>query len=260
MGGGVTFYVVLVVFALPGIIVGFTVHELCHALVATGYGDPLPRSQGRLSFNPANQIDPLGLVMLLVIGFGFARPVQYNPVYVRRGGQRAWLSAAGPLSNLGIALVLGLGLRVLTGLDPSVGSCLIPSFAAPAAGVLYWILVEGFFINVILFIFNLIPIPPLDGFGVAQGLLGSRFPGFFQAVERQRTTIYLFAFLLIFIVPQVTGGGVAPVYGAIAAVYSHLWGVAVGTPPAPTYFPSYQYLLQSGNGLTVLLHNPCLGP
>ena len=100
-GSDVEFYLVLLVFTVPGIVIGFTVHEYCHARVATSYGDPTPRAQGRLSFNPANQIDPLGLAALVLIGLGFARPVQFNPLYVRRGRQRALRVQLGPDPSAG---------------------------------------------------------------------------------------------------------------------------------------------------------------
>jgi Zn-dependent protease len=258
LGSGVEFYLVLVIFAIPGIALGFTVHEFCHAAVANGYGDPTPRRQGRLSLNPADQIDPFGLVMLLVIGFGFARPVMYNPAYVRRGYQRAWLSAAGPLSNLVMAALIGLALRALTAADPSLSTCIVPSFNLPVLGFVYWFLVEAFYVNVILCLFNLLPIPPLDGFGVADGLLGSRFPLFFRWLELHRNGLFISLILLILVVPSLLGG-VNPLYSAILAVFNTLWAHVVGGPPPAIYFPSVLYaLIPGGQSLASALGTPCL--
>jgi len=258
LGNGVEFYLVLVIFALPGIALAFTVHEYCHAAVATSYGDPLPRSQGRLSLNPANQVDPLGLVMLLTIGFGFARPVMYNPLYVRSGRRRAWVSAAGPLSNLALALALGLLLRALVTTNPWLETCTIPSFNLPVLGFVYWFLVEAFYVNVILFVFNLIPIPPLDGFGVAEGLLGGRFPAPFQWAQMHRNAIFFALILLVLVVPQLTGGA-SPLFSGLLAVFNILWSHVVGGISPGIYFPNILYALSpGGSGLASALGTPCL--
>ncbi|MGH7667521.1 MAG: site-2 protease family protein [Candidatus Dormibacteria bacterium] len=261
LGTGVEFYLVLLLFAVPGIVVGFTVHEYCHALVATRYGDPTPRAQGRLSFNPANQIDPFGLAALVLIGIGFARPVQFDPRYVRAGRQRAWLSAAGPLSNLVVAAVLCLLLRLLLAADPQVRNCALPSFALPLQGYVYWILVEAFFVNVILFVFNLIPIPPLDGYGVAEGLFRGQAPLLFQWIDRNRMAILVGALLLFFFVlPTLFGSGVS-IAGPILAAADWLWRLTINHSPPVELFPNLAYILQpSSQGLANLLTNPCPSP
>jgi len=259
LGSNVEFYLVLLLFAVPGIVVGFTIHEYCHARVATSYGDPTPRAQGRLSFNPANQIDPLGLAALVLIGLGFARPVQYNPLYVRRGGQRAWLSAAGPLSNLVVAAGLGLVLRLVILTDPSVQFCFLPSFDLPLAGYLYWILIEAFYVNVILFVFNLIPIPPLDGYGVAEGLFGSHAPSLFQWIDRNRMGILLAALFLFFVLPNFFNSGFS-ISGPIFAIADWIWRAAVGGQMPQPFFPNLTYLISSASpGLATALANPCFG-
>ncbi len=258
LGTDVEFYLVLLLFAVPGIVIGFTVHEFCHAAVATSYGDPTPRAQGRLSFNPANQIDPLGLAALVLVGFGFARPVQFNPLYVRRGAQRAWLSAAGPLSNLAMAAVLCLLLRLLILADPAVQNCQLPSFDLNLAGYLYWILVEAFFVNMILFIFNLIPIPPLDGYGVAEGLFRGYAPGFFQWVDRNRTGILIAAIFIFFILPSFFNSGIA-IGAPILGVADGLWRLLVSSTPPQEFFPNLSWLISSNTpGLATALANPCI--
>ncbi|HVB14732.1 MAG TPA: site-2 protease family protein [Candidatus Dormibacteraeota bacterium] len=257
LGTGVEFYLVLLLFAVPGIAIGFTVHEYCHARVATSYGDPTPRAQGRLSLNPANQIDPLGLACLVLIGLGFARPVQYNPLYVRRGGQRAWLSAAGPLSNLLVAALLCVFLRLLILADPQVQSCLLPSFDLTFAGYLYWILIEAFFVNIILFIFNLVPIPPLDGYGVAEGLFGSRAPHLFQWIDRNRSGILIAALLLFFVLPNFFNSGFS-IGAPIFAAADWLWRAVVSGTPPYEIFPNLNILISpASQGLATALANPC---
>lgn len=258
LGTGIEFYLVLLLFAVPGIVIGFTVHEFCHALVATSYGDPTPKAQGRLSFNPANQIDPLGLAMLVLVGLGFARPVQFNPMYVRRGSQRAWLSAAGPLSNLGVAVLLCVILRLLILADPAVQNCELPSFALNPAGFAFWMLVEAFFVNMILFVFNLIPIPPLDGYGVVEGLFRSHAPTFFQWVDRNRTGILIAALLIFFVLPDFFSSGVSLGQPILAAADS-LWRAVINSNPPQEFFPNYQWLINAApQGLATALANPCL--
>ncbi|HEY6537867.1 MAG TPA: site-2 protease family protein [Candidatus Dormibacteraeota bacterium] len=258
LGTGVEFYLVLLIFAVPGIVIGFTVHEFCHAQVATSYGDPTPRAQGRLSLNPAVQIDPLGLACLVLIGIGFARPVQFSPLYVRRGRQRAWVSAAGPLSNLLVAALLAVFLRLLITADPAVQNCLLPSFNLTLAGYLYWFLIEAFFVNVILFIFNLIPIPPLDGYGVAEGLFRSHAPLLFQWIERNRMGILVAALLLFFVLPEFFNSGFS-ISGPIFAAGDWIWRVVVGGQPPAALLPNLNYLINpAGQGLANILTNPCL--
>lgn len=259
IGSGVEYYLILLLFAVPGIAAGFTVHEYCHALVATSYGDPTPRRQGRLSLNPAEQIDPLGMVMLVLIGFGFARPVIYNPLYVRSGRQRAWLALAGPLGNLALAAVLGVGLRLLIAVDPSVQLCYLPSFALPLGGYVYWILAEAFFVNVILLIFNLIPIPPLDGYGVAEGLFRGRYPAPFRWIDANRMPIYVVAILLFLILPNLRAGAGLSLAAPMTGATDWLWLRMVGGPAPLLSFPNLSYLLLGANsGLAQALAQPCL--
>jgi Zn-dependent protease len=152
---------------LPAVLSALIIHELAHGLVADRLGDPTPRSAGRLTLNPLSHLDPLGTVMLLVAHVGWARPVPINAGYFKN--PRAGLisvSLAGPLANMAGALAFGLLLRVLM----SRMSALAPGIWSTIFSFLLW----GMVINLVLAAFNLLPLPPLDGSKILQGLLPTR--------------------------------------------------------------------------------------
>jgi Zn-dependent protease len=142
-------------FSLPGILLGLTVHECCHALCAWKLGDSTAKDQGRITLNPLKHIDPVGFIFIIIAGFGWAKPVQFNPEYLSNPRRdKALIAAAGPLSNLVLGVILTLIVRAmlssLTGFTDITENLLDVLFYAAA-------------INFGLFIFNLLPIPPLDG-------------------------------------------------------------------------------------------------
>jgi len=136
---------------LPGIILGLTVHEYCHALVALMCGDSTAKEQGRITLNPLKHIDPLGFIMLIFAGFGWAKPVQFNENNLRNPRiDVIKIALAGPLSNALIAMIVSV-IYVL--FSSSISSIRIVDEIFRSA----------IFINWALFVFNLIPLPPLDG-------------------------------------------------------------------------------------------------
>lgn len=138
----------------PAILVAVTVHEVAHGWVADRLGDPTARMHGRLTLNPLPHIDPLGALAFVLAGFGWAKPVPVDPRNLRHPVRdMALVGAAGPLSNFLLAF---LGLLALAAIPWAV---IDPFFARPLLGVLKY--VYGF--NLALGIFNLIPLPPLDG-------------------------------------------------------------------------------------------------
>ena len=148
---------------LVGLVIGFTVHEFSHALTAHGEGDQTARRMGRLTFNPIKHIDLLGFLLLLVVGFGWAKPVQVDPYNLRHGRLgMSWVALAGPLSNFVLAFLLGPIFRLNLLSEPNLHSL---------TGLLGVALSVIIFYNLILGIFNLIPLPPLDGSKVVGGLL-----------------------------------------------------------------------------------------
>ena len=170
---------------LVALVVGLTFHEFSHALVADTLGDHRPRALGRLTLNPAAHIDPLGAIVFLVAGFGWAKPVPVN-VYALRPGRMgmALVAVAGPVANLVVATVFAVAYRVLD----IVG----------VEGVATEIVGSVVFFNVLLAIFNLIPIPPLDGYNVVWPFLPPR-----TAYTVQRYAPYgVFVLLLLIILPN----------------------------------------------------------
>ena len=139
---------------LVAVIVGLTFHEFSHAAVATLQGDQTARSQGRLTLNPVVHLDPLGSIALLIAGFGWARPTPVTPARLRyRRLGMVLVALAGPAANLVLALVSAIALGIL---DPTVEATLNSNFSVKLlSGLVFW--------NVLLGIFNLLPIPPLDG-------------------------------------------------------------------------------------------------
>ncbi|MGH7279502.1 MAG: site-2 protease family protein, partial [Candidatus Rokuibacteriota bacterium] len=140
------------VLKIPALLLAVTVHEVAHGLVADRLGDPTARRLGRLTLNPLPHIDPLGALAFIVAGFGWAKPVPVNAANLRNPARdMVVVAAAGPVSNFLLAFV-GLVAFVLA--RPLGGT-----FMAPVGEMLLWV----FQFNVALGIFNLIPLPPLDG-------------------------------------------------------------------------------------------------
>lgn len=150
---------------LPAVVIAITFHEYAHGKMADLLGDPTPRYQGRLTLNPLVHIDVLGFLLLLFAGFGWAKPVQVNPWNLRRGPRQGMMlvALAGPLMNLVVAFTSAL---ILTLALPDL---VILNSQNILVGVLRALVV----VNVYLAVFNLIPVPPLDGAKILAGFLKS---------------------------------------------------------------------------------------
>ncbi len=160
--------------ALPGILWAMTVHEFAHALVAYRLGDPTPRITGRLTLNPLAHLDVLGFITLLLVHFGWAKPVVINPRNFKKLGPR-WgevlVAVAGPLANFLSAFFLLLFLKYFP----------ITSLPASISEPLFLMAKYAVFINVAFGVFNLLPIPPLDGSKVLEAFLP---PGLWETYKR----------------------------------------------------------------------------
>lgn len=185
-------YMVALIFSL-------SVHESAHAWMSNRFGDDLARSQGRISLNPASHVDPIGTLLFPAIAFfthapliGWAKPTPVNPLRWRnKRVANFWVSAAGAISNFIIAIIAGIGIRALYALGITDGLELTPGSSIIATGA-FELLLTFFILNVSLGVFNLLPIPPLDGSKVLQSILPESLEAGFETLER-------FGFILLFI-------------------------------------------------------------
>jgi Zn-dependent protease len=155
------------------LVIAFTIHELAHAWTAVELGDDTPRRMGRLTLNPLAHLDFLGSILLLFAGFGWAKPVQVNPYNFRNGPRlgMAMVAAAGPLSNLIMAILAGLPLRY--GL-----------LGGAAFAWLSFFLNQFIFLNIILMLFNLLPVAPLDGSKILRGVAPREWDAWLAPLEQ----------------------------------------------------------------------------
>lgn len=175
-----------ILLSVPGIIIALTVHEYAHAFMADRLGDKTPRFQGRLTLNPSSHIDPIGLICFLGLGIGWAKPVQVNPsAFKDYYKDDLKVTIAGPIANFLVALVLGIIYPFFMLLGVRGGM-----LAGSVFGVLNSMILLAMQLNVVLGVFNLLPIPGLDGFTILRDL---RIKNFYQIEE----TLYRYQFLIL---------------------------------------------------------------
>ncbi len=179
-------------FAITAIL-AFAYHEFAHALVADWLDDPTPRSFGRISLNPLVHLNAFGLIMLFVAGFGWAStPVNPNRMRGNPRTSMAIVAISGPVANLMMALLYAIPIR-LGLITPSVPSGFLPT---P-----FQIVAMGIWINLVLFAFNLIPIPPLDGFTILLGLLPAEMAYRLEPLRQYGPMLLL----MVLILPSMAG-------------------------------------------------------
>lgn len=198
---------------LPGIIIGLSFHEFGHAIVSTQLGDPTPKAQGRVTINPLAHIDPVGMVALIFCGFGWGIPVQINPSYYknRRQGE-IMVGFAGVAMNLLLAIVFSLLVRLATMATGILG----PDLQQMIVLILYYTVQ----INIVLMVFNLLPVPPLDGFGIVTNIFHlekySWYPKYYQ---------YGYFILIFLVLLGVVSAVLTPVISFILKLLSPLMGM-----------------------------------
>ena len=179
------------------LLIAITFHEFSHALVAFRLGDETGKRLGRLTLNPLSHLDPAGTIALFLVGFGWGKPVLINPLFFRSDARTgmALVALAGPVANLAVAALLALPIRL--GVIDWHSPLRYLSFFQWSAD---WILADlvGFIIlyNIILAVFNLIPIPPLDGFRIVTGILPRRLAYSFARIEQYGPVLLMTILLL----------------------------------------------------------------
>lgn len=172
-------------YSLPAVIIGLTIHEFSHAFMANKLGDTTAKDHGRLTLNPMRHIDIFGLLFLIVAGFGWAKPVQFNPKKMKSPRRdKVLIALAGPVSNLLIGIVFILFIKIFLHIAVYLSE-------AQYEVILYFLL-SIIYINLGLFIFNILPLPPLDGSHIF-------FSGISISVETQAKYTKYGSYILIII-------------------------------------------------------------
>ena len=178
-----------IAFLVPGFIAGLTIHEFSHALVAKRLGDNTAAQLGRLTLNPMKHLDLFGSLMLLVAGFGWAKPVPVNVSNLRNPRiDMLWISLAGPFSNLIIAITVGSFIRFFYAEEMLL--------AGGSESLMFVLLLQTVWINVILAVFNMIPLPPLDGSRIVETLIPRKWYVHYLVVRKIGPGLLLGLFLV----------------------------------------------------------------
>ncbi len=195
------------------LLVAITIHEYAHAWTADRLGDPTPRLQGRLTLNPLVHLDPIGTIMLLLVRIGWGKPVQFDPYNLQNPRRdTALISLAGPFSNLALAGFLSLVLRISS----------LALFSLPFLSIL---IPPFIFLNLVLAIFNLIPIHPLDGGKILIGLLPAK-----DAYQVDRFLNQYGIFMLLFLLLPIWAG-TSPIFLIISPVLNFLLSILIPGSP-----------------------------
>ena len=215
---------------VTALVAGIACHEFSHALVADRLGDGTARLRGRVTLNPARHLDRTGTVFLLLGGFGWGKPVPVNPLRLRHGPQtgRAIVAAAGPFANLLLASLAALPLRL--GIVDWRSPFLIPrsisdwSFSEYLGLYLSAVIV----FNVVLAVFNLLPVAPLDGFAVAVGILPRDLSQTVARLEPYGPGILM----LLIVMPFVSQGSVSLLHEVMSPAINGLTDLIAGSSRA----------------------------
>lgn len=187
---------------VPAILLSLTFHELAHGMTAYAFGDPTAKERGRLTLNPIRHLDPMGTILFFIAGFGWAKPVPVNGHYFQRPRRdMALVSLAGPATNFTLAALTGLVLS----------SGLVGKETLSGAFVQYFMQ-----INIVLGVFNLLPMPPLDGSRLVSALLPERLLVHYERIEGYGLAII---FAVVFFLP----GGLFKLIGPVVNFFNRLF-------------------------------------
>lgn len=188
-------FIVQLIIQLPILLISLTVHEFSHGYVAYILGDDTAKRAGRLTLNPISHIDPIGLLMLFIARIGWAKPVPINPYnFQNYKRDTALTAAAGPAANFTLAILLSVFFNLIKKFNPE-----IMDYASNFTQILLWMLVYAILINLALGLFNLIPIPPMDGSKILGGFLSDEAYYKYTAKERQGAQILMIILAVSFV-------------------------------------------------------------
>lgn len=204
---------------LPGVIIAITFHEFAHAFAADKLGDDTPRNQGRLTLNPLAHIDPFGFLMLIFVHFGWGKPVEINPRNFKRNrsmsAQEAIVALAGPLMNLILAIVLTIILFAIV--------TFAPGFVLTTVGYLILTALRmAISVNIGLGVFNLVPLPPLDGSKILMHFLPYNAKNWFINNQQLFYVIFLVLWvtnLVSYIISPVINGVSTGIYWIVSSLF-----------------------------------------
>lgn len=196
--------------SLPGIIIGVSFHEFAHAWTSYKFGDPTPMRQGRVTVSPRAHFDPAGFLCLLFCGFGWGVPVQIDSRYYKHPrADELVVSAAGVVMNFIIAVIFSFIAHLMIGADASVAG-----LGGSALDIIFTMVLYTVMINLTLLVFNLIPVPPLDGFGVLTNLFNFRKYGWYMKFYNAGPMLLMFL-LLFGVVDRILSPAVQGLYGLL---------------------------------------------
>jgi Zn-dependent protease len=175
-------FILQLIILAPPILLALTVHEFAHGYVAYRFGDPTAKDQGRLTLNPLKHLDPLGTLAFFIIKIGWAKPVPVNPNYFRNPRKdMLWVALAGPAVNFILAIISAIFTKIVWFIAASIPySPMAEAILVP----LNEVLMASVWINLVLCIFNFLPIPPLDGSKILAGILPPDLARSYASVER----------------------------------------------------------------------------
>jgi len=199
-------FILQLIILAPPILLALTVHEFAHGYVAYRFGDPTAKDQGRLTLNPLKHLDPLGTLAFFIIKIGWAKPVPVNPGYFKNPRKdMLWVALAGPAVNLVLAVLSALCVKVVWFIATTIPySALAEAILVP----LNEVLMASVWINLVLCIFNFLPIPPLDGSKILAGLLPPDMARSYASVER-----YGFAIIMLLAFTGILSKMIMPIIG-----------------------------------------------
>ncbi len=189
---------------LPAILIGLCFHEFAHGAVSYMLGDPTPKLQGRLTLNPLAHIDFFGFFALIFAGFGWGKPVEIDPRYYKHRRRDEFLvAAAGVTMNLILAVLFAIIIKVIFMVNPMF-------MAGRLGAIIIEILRNIIFINIVLMVFNLLPVPPLDGFGICSEIFNLRKYSWYYTLYNYGGLI-----LMALVLFNITGLILSPIVGSI---------------------------------------------